>query len=114
MKVHVDTAETRCQADALGAIDRVLEEQPDSVEQGLISAVQCLVRLRDATIADLRANADDAHPEAGRRLRDVNAALSLFIGAHYPLVGIQWDRLRKARDALAEVASERQNQAPDA
>ena len=101
MTAQPATSATRCGADALSAIDRVLGEPPDAIDQALIPAIQCLVRWRDETIAAVRANEVDA--EARKRLRDVNAALSLLVGTHYPLVGIKWNRLKNARDALAEV-----------
>jgi hypothetical protein len=105
MKVRAEASGSRCHIDALHAIDRVLAEQPDSIEQALVPAIRCMVRLRDETIAAIRAT--DAEAEARKRLHDINAALSLLVGAHYPLVGIQWDRLRKARNALADVATAR-------
>jgi hypothetical protein len=105
MSVQAQRSGSRCQADALSAIDKVLEDQTDSIDHALVPAIQCLVRLRDETIAAVRASDADAADQ--KRLHDVNAALSLLVGTHYPLVGIKWNRLKKARDALAEVMPRR-------
>jgi hypothetical protein len=91
-----------CRIDALHALDRVLEDRSHDLDSVLIRTTQCLVRYRDALIARLREGPDAA---ASDELRYVNAALSLLFGTHYPLVGIQWERLKKAREALSELAA---------
>src|SRR4029078_12800254 len=74
---------------------------PDHVEEGMVDATQCVVRYRDALIAECR-TAPDA--EKTQALRDANSVLSLMFGTQYPLEGVHWDRLSKARDALKALA----------
>ncbi len=95
-----DTACNECRS-ALTALDRVLEERPDKVHDELVDAVRCLVRLRDGLIE--RRRAGDASPELRDQLDRTNAVLSVAVGGEYPLVGVRWERVQKARDQLARL-----------
>lgn len=101
---HTAGETVQCRTDALHAIDRVLNEKRESMDAALISATRCLVRYRDEMIRRLRENASDVH--ARRELAQANGALSLIFGTHYPVIGLEWERLKKVRDALAELRSE--------
>lgn len=91
-----------CRSDALEAVERLLEQRPETIDAALISTTRCLVRYRDEMIRRLRIDASDAG--AVRELAQANGALSLVFGTHYPLVGLEWERLQKVRDALAELS----------
>lgn len=90
-----------CRTDALRAIERLLDERPETIDAALIAATRCLVRYRGEMIGRLRENAADVH--ASRELTQANGALSLIFGTHYPVSGLQWERLKKVRDALKEL-----------
>jgi hypothetical protein len=96
-----------CGCDALRALDDLLQGRSESLDATLIAANRCLVRYRDALIERLRTHPGDAHLR--NELQQANATVSLVFGTHYPLVGIQWDRLKKTRQAMAELMAE----APD-
>ena len=103
----MDEAGTRsnplaCRIDALEAIEHLLDQRPETIDAALIATTRCLVRYRDEMIRRLRENAADDH--ASRELTQANGALSLVFGTHYPVLGIQWERLKKVRDALAELS----------
>jgi hypothetical protein len=91
-----------CRRHAIDVLDRLLaEHDPDHVQEGMVNATRCVVRYRDALIAECRAGSDAEKTQA---LRDANAVLSLMFGTQYPLEGVHWDRLSKARDALKALA----------
>ena len=93
-----------CRHNALQAIEALLDERAETMDAALISATRCLVSYRDEMIGRLRNNAADRVAE--RELKDANGALSLIFGTHYPVAGLEWDRLKKVRDALAELIGE--------
>jgi hypothetical protein len=83
---------------AVEALDRALRDRPEQLYDDLSDAVCCLVRLRDVLI-DQTAK----EPVNADRLRRLNALLSLVVGGEYPVQGLSRDRLKKARNALAEL-----------
>lgn len=85
---------------ALASLDRLLDEKPEELDAGLIAAVGCVVQLRDDLIACARRG--DGGPQVREELRQANTMISLLVGTHYPLVGVQWERLKTARDTLAQ------------
>jgi len=87
-------------AAALQAIDRLLAERPEKVGPDFSEATRRLVALRDAQIE--RSRLGTAKPEH-RRLAAINAVLSVVIGGHFPLGGIPWPQIEKAREALARL-----------
>ena len=86
---------------ALDALDRALDDRPDRVYDDMAEAVRCLVRLRDGMIEHRRDEREDAR--AARQLVRVNALLSLVVGGEYPLQGVRQERIRNARDDLAQL-----------
>jgi hypothetical protein len=96
-------SDERCRA-AVAALDRALDDRPDKVYNDLAAAVCCLVQLRDELIARVREGGSADY------LRRCNAILSMVIGGEYPLAGIRRDRVRKARDHLAELCESRPQQ----
>jgi len=88
-------------AAALQAIDRLLAERPEKVGPDFAEATRRLVALRDAQIERVRFGT--AGPEQ-RRLAAINAVLSVVIGGHFPLGGIPWPQIEKAREVLARVS----------
>jgi hypothetical protein len=86
---------------AFDAIDRVLAERPQSVQPVCLAVTHSLVRLRDALIAEQRANR-----AVSAQLVHTNALLSLVFSIQYPLEGVHSEKLKQARDALARVVAE--------
>ncbi len=86
-----------CQT-AVQALDQVLDERPNKINDELNEAVRCLVHSRDNLI-NLRRQGQDVQA----KLDQVNAVLSIVVGSEYPLVGIRWERVQAARDAVASL-----------
>jgi hypothetical protein len=88
-------------AAALGAIDKLLAERPEKVGPDFSRATCLLVALRDSQIVRWR----HTHAEPDRqRLASINSVLSVVIGGHFPLGGIPWPQIEKAREVLACLA----------
>lgn len=89
--------------DALARVDRLLRaEDAESEFQDMSEVTRTVVKMRDELILRVR-----AEPEAAasrNRLDRVNAVLSVVASAEMPLLGIHWDRIKKSRDLLAELA----------
>ena len=103
-ETHAAPGSLECRTGALQAIERLLDERPETIDAALIAATRCLVRYRDEMIRRLRANPANVH--ASRELTQANGALSLIFGTHYPVIGLQWERLKKVRDALEDLSAE--------
>ena len=87
-------------AAALQAIDKLLAERPEKVGPEFSEATGLLVALRDSQIARWRhTNAEPDH----QRLALINSVLSVVIGGHFPLGGIPWPQIEKAREVLASL-----------
>ena len=65
------------------------------------AATRLLVALRDSQIARWRHS--NAEPDR-QRLALINSVLSVVIGGHFPLGGIPWPQIEKAREVLASLA----------
>jgi hypothetical protein len=102
--MSAETLRAACE-ESVDALDALLVEKPDNIDEAMIQATQCVVRLRDRCIE--RCRAGDA--KAGERLREVNSVLSLVIGSHYTLIGLRWKRIEKAREALKALYAESQS-----
>lgn len=90
----LDTANAR---EALNLLERLAAERPSDHFQPMSDAVRKLIALRDELITRHRAGgATFADP----RLQQLNAVISVAIGAQFPMVGIKWDRVEQTRDAL--------------
>lgn len=90
---------------ALAAIDRALEHRPEKDGHDFSDAAKHLAQLRDAIITEHR----DAPPSAAarERLARLNAVLSVVLGGHFPLGGIPWPEIERARGWLADLLAER-------
>ena len=82
---------------ALAEIDTVLAAKPNVDGHTLSLAAQHLSALRD----DLAGRPRD--PATRRSLGHVNAVISVVLAVHFPLGGIPWPELVKARAWLAEL-----------
>lgn len=86
-----------CCEETLHALDRVLDERPASIQPICLALTESVVRLRDTLIEAHRANGN-----TGRELlTHTNSILSLAFSTQYPMLGVQWEKLKKAREALA-------------
>ena len=80
---------------ALAALDRALTHRPEKDGSDFSHASMHLAALRDAMIA---------RGERGTDLAQVNAIISVVVGAHFPLGKIPWGTVQAARDALARLS----------
>ena len=87
-------------AAALQAIDKLLAERPEKVGPEFSEATRRIVALRDGQIERWRRS--NAEPDR-QRLALINAVLSVVVGGHFPLGGIPWPQIEKARDVLASL-----------
>ncbi len=86
---------------ALLTIDKLLAERPEKVGPEFSEATRRIVALRDGQIERWRHT--NAEPDR-QRLALINSVLSVVIGGHFPLGGIPWPQIAKARDVLASLA----------
>ena len=98
-----------CAHAALAALDAALACRPEKDGPKFSAAMRCLCIWRDEIRAQHRARRAD--PFTQRELDGVNAAISVTIGAHYPLGEIPWDELEVARALLAALVAESTQQA---
>ncbi|HSU05691.1 MAG TPA: hypothetical protein VLI93_08970, partial [Acetobacteraceae bacterium] len=85
---------------ALRLIDQLLTERPQKVGHDFSEAVRCLSAYRDALAEIWRGSGADVDRD---RLARVNAVLSVIMGGHFPLGGVPWGHIEKARQQLADV-----------
>jgi hypothetical protein len=91
--------------DALAKLDRLLDAKDTESEfQDMSEVTRTVVKMRDELISRVRAEPGAAPPR--ERLDRVNALLSVVASAEMPLLGIHWDRIKKSRDLLAELAAQ--------
>jgi hypothetical protein len=90
-------------AKALAAIDRVVEERPQSAQPLCLAVTEAVVRLRDELIAEQRRAGGS---DVSRHLKHTNALLSLVFSIQYPLEGVHSEKLTQARDELAKLMQE--------
>lgn len=89
--------------EALTKIDELLRaKQAEGEFQDMSVVTRTIVRMRDDLISRLRAQ--PAETRLRERLDRVNALVSMTASAEMPLQGIHWDRIKKTRDLLAEMA----------
>jgi hypothetical protein len=88
---------------ALAALDRALAARPEIDGHAFSAATEALARLRERLIGELRSAPD---PDAARRrLERVNAVISLVLAGHFPLGGVPWEEIGRARAWLAELVA---------
>ena len=85
---------------ALAELDTVLAAKPEPDHAAFSAAVHHLCALRD----ELAVRARDAGASRGN-LDHVNAVISIVLAGHFPLGGIPWSDVEKARGWLAAVAT---------
>jgi len=100
MSVWSGAERERC-AGALEALDRVLEEKPERLHEEVRGVLHCLIGLRDHLILERRRHG--ASPDPDSRLEHVNAVISVMTSGSFPVVGLNHDRLKQARDLLAAI-----------
>ena len=87
--------------DALAQIDRVLAGRSKKDDHALSQATVNLAKLRDGLTAAWRAHG--ISPAQRKQLDHVNAVITIVLAIHYPLGGIPWPDLEKARAWLADI-----------
>ncbi len=90
----------RC-AGALKTLDLVLEEKPEQHHEEVRGVLRCLIGLRDHLIQERRK--ESGLPDLDSRLEHVNAVISVMTSGSFPVVGLNHDRLKQARDLLAAI-----------
>jgi hypothetical protein len=84
----------------IAKLAHILEGRPEHLHAELTEAVRAVVALRGTLLAQ--------RPNGGReqeRLNCVNSVVSVLVGAEFPLVGVRWQRVEMARDALCRLES---------
>ena len=89
---------------ALAELDKVLATKPHVDGHTLSVAAHELSLLRNA-MADRQRDVG-ATADSRRRLEHVNAVISVVLAGHFPLGGVPWPELEKARGWLAGLADE--------
>lgn len=89
---------------ARAEVDKALAARPRADGHTLSAASHALSAARDEMT--LRQRETGATPESRRRLEHVNAAISVVLGAHFPLGEVPWQELEKVRDWLAGLADD--------
>jgi hypothetical protein len=97
--------------ETLSAFERLIEKAQEVEHEELAIATRCIVRLRDAMVADRR-QGDDWNGRQQETLDRVNSMLSVAISAEFPLVGVRWERLCMLRDALRELIGDWEKMPP--
>ena len=90
----------RC-AGALKTLDLVLEEKPEQHHEEVMGVLRCLIGLRDHLIQERRK--ESGLPDLDSRLEHVNAVISVMTSGSFPVVGLNHDRLKQARNLLAAI-----------
>lgn len=88
---------------ALERLDEALAHQPEKDKHDFAVAMESLCVLRDALIRRRRAGNTDMLQHCLDRL---NSVISVVVGSEYPLPGIRWDRVKQARDVLADLVAD--------
>jgi hypothetical protein len=96
-----DAAERERCAGALKTLDLFLEENPEQHHEEVRGVLRCLIGLRDHLIQERRK--ESGLPDLDRRLEHVNAVISVMTSGSFPVVGLNHDRLKQARDLLAAI-----------
>lgn len=89
---------------ALAELDKALAAKPHIEGHTLSAAAHELSLLRNKMAE--RQREQGATPESRRRLEHVNAVISIVLAGHFPLGGIPWQELEKARGWLAALVDE--------
>lgn len=90
--------------EALAELDQVLASKPHAEGHTFSAATHHLCLLRDRMAREQRERGADA--DSRRRLEHVNAVISIVLAGHFPLGGVPWPELQKARGWLAALVAE--------
>jgi hypothetical protein len=96
-----DAAERERCAGALKTLDLVLEEKPEQHHEEVRGVLGCLIGLRDHLIHERRK--ESGLSDLDNRLEHVNAVISVMTSGSFPVVGLNHDRLKQARELLAAI-----------
>ena len=88
--------------EALETLDRVLNEKPEQYHEEAMGVLRCLVAIRDHLI-EQRRRSEPSSTELDERLDHVNAVVSVMTSGSFPVVGLNHERLRHARDLMAGI-----------
>jgi hypothetical protein len=86
--------------EALETLDRVLNEKPEQYHEEAMGVLRCLVAIRDHLIEQRRRSPS---AELDERLDHVNAVVSVITFGSFPVVGLNHERLKHARDLMAGI-----------
>ncbi|UEM20726.1 hypothetical protein JL100_027220 [Skermanella mucosa] len=86
---------------ALEMLDRVLAERPEQHHEEVVEVLRCLVAMRDHLIHERRRQGPS--PDLDEHLDHVNAVVSVMTSGSFPVVGLNHERLKDARDLMAEI-----------
>jgi hypothetical protein len=89
---------------ALVEFDKATADKPRTDGQAFSAACEHLCRVRDELARQQRQAG--ATPASRKRLEHVNAIISVILAGHFPLGGVPWDELTKARAWLAGLVTE--------
>ena len=89
---------------ALAELDKALAAKPHAEGHTFSAAAHERSLLRDKMAAQQRKQGATA--ESRRRLEHVNAVISVVLAGHFPLGGVPWPELEKARGWLAALVDE--------
>jgi hypothetical protein len=84
----------------LETLDRVLNEKPEQYHEKVVGVLRCLVAIRDHLIEQRRRSPS---AELDERLDHVNAVVSVITFGSFPVVGLNHERLKHARDLMAGI-----------
>jgi hypothetical protein len=91
-------------------LDQALYHPPMQLGKEVDDVEQMVTRLRDTLIHHLRRNStSSAAPRWRAALARINMALSLIVGVEYPAAGIQRSSIEQARDTLAQMLADLQD-----
>ena len=79
----------------------MLNEKPEQYHEEAVGALRCLVAIRDHLIEQRRRS--DPSAELDERLEHVNAVVSVMTSGSFPVVGLNHERLKHARDLMAGI-----------
>jgi hypothetical protein len=89
---------------ALEKLDQAVVDKPKTDGYAFSAAAEHLCRVRDELARQQRQAG--ATPASRKRLEHVNAIISVILAGHFPLGGVPWEELEKARAWLADLVAE--------
>ncbi len=90
---------------ALAALDAALRTRPAKDGHEFAQATQCLVAFRNR-LTDRQREGKREGADVSTALDQVNALISVVLGAHFPLGTVPWPAVERARAALAKLIAD--------